>query len=185
MRQLKVCPDSSASTTWDYAALLWNHYRVARPKRCHHSQTSRTQSPLNPFYTWCNMLLTGLHHSPVVSISLLIPSNSSILSLHFPPMLPSLTCTRLRGNHHHHLFKSLTAEIKSSPLLWNEALKTLTGTNWGQQKENILAITYIYVTYPVLFHVYSSHMVPQHLTIPYSEISNYPKLCLPHSHRLR
>ena len=32
-----------------------------RPKCCHHSQTSNVQSntPLNPFYIWCNMLLTG------------------------------------------------------------------------------------------------------------------------------
>ena len=75
--------------------------RDAGPKRCHNSQTSRAQSPLNPFYTWCNMLLTGLHNSLVVSIPLLLPSNSSILSFFFPPPFPPLllTCTRVRGNH--------------------------------------------------------------------------------------
>ena len=73
------------------------------PKHCHYPQTSRAQSPLNPFYTWCNILLTGLHHSLIVSIPLLLPSNFSILPLHLPPLFPSFTCTtRVRGNHHHH-----------------------------------------------------------------------------------
>ena len=60
------------------------------------------QSPHDLFYTWCNMLLTGLYHSPLVSIPLLLSSNSSILLLHLLFFLPSLTCTRVRGNHHHH-----------------------------------------------------------------------------------
>ena len=51
------------------------------PKCCHHSQTCRAQSALNPFHTWY-MLLTGLHRSSVVSIPLLLPSNSSIPPLH-------------------------------------------------------------------------------------------------------
>ena len=47
--------------------------------------------PTQPFYTWCNMFLTGLHHSPVVSIPLFLLSNSSILPFHlfpfpFPPL---------------------------------------------------------------------------------------------------
>merc|ERR1719452_382199 len=62
----------------------------------------RAQSPLNHFYTWCSMLLPGVHHSPVVSVPLLLCSNSSILPLHLPPLLPSLTYTRVMGNHHHH-----------------------------------------------------------------------------------
>ena len=45
------------------------------------------------------MLLSELHHFPVVRIPLLLPSNSSILPLHLPPLLPSLTCTEVRGNH--------------------------------------------------------------------------------------
>ena len=73
---------STGSAAWDYVNLLCNLYRDVGPKRCHHSQTSRAKSPLNPSYTWGNMLLTELHHSPVVS-SLLLPSNSSIL----PPLL--------------------------------------------------------------------------------------------------
>ena len=76
-----------------YAGLLCNLYnlswrdRDAGPKRCHYS-------PLNSFYTWCSILLTGLHHSPVVSIPLLLPSNFSIVLLHRPPLLISLMCTR-------------------------------------------------------------------------------------------
>ena len=69
--------------TWNYAGHLYNPYRDAGPKLCHHSQTSRAQSPLNPFYTWCNMLLTELPHSPVVSIPLPLLSNSP---LSFPPL---------------------------------------------------------------------------------------------------
>ena len=44
---------------------------------------------------------------------------------------------------------------------------------------------HLYVTYPISFHVRSSHMVPQHFTIHYSETPNYPKLCPPDSHWLR
>ena len=61
------------------------------------------------------MLLIGLHHLPVVSIPLLLPLNSSMISLHLPPLLPFLTCMIIRGNHHHHhhvLFKRMT--FKSS-----------------------------------------------------------------------
>ena len=64
--------------------------RDASIKRCHYPQISRAQSPLNPFYTWCNMLLTLFYHSPIVSIPLLLPSNSSILPFTFPLYLPSL-----------------------------------------------------------------------------------------------
>ena len=60
----------------------------------------RAQSPLNPFYTWCKMFLTGLHNSPVVSI----PSSqhdSEHEFFHTPPSSPSspsfLTCTRVRA----------------------------------------------------------------------------------------
>ena len=52
---------------------------------------------------WC-MLLTGLHHSPVVSIPLLLSTNSSIFPLHLPPLLISLVCTRVRCNYHHQPF---------------------------------------------------------------------------------
>ena len=45
-----------------------------------HTKTSRAITPLNHFYTWCNTLLTGLHHSLAVSISFLLPSNSSKLT---------------------------------------------------------------------------------------------------------
>ena len=98
MRRLKGCPDGSASTAWDIAGLLCNLYSLGHlydPKRCHHSQTSRAQYPLNLFYTWCNMLLTIFHHCSMVSFLFLLPSYSFIL----PLPLPTLTCTRLMGNH--------------------------------------------------------------------------------------
>ena len=61
----------------------------------HNANTSRAQYPLNPFYTWCNMLLTGLHNSSVVSITLLLHSNSSILSFTSPLSYPSLGAREL------------------------------------------------------------------------------------------
>ena len=99
MRRLEGCTDATATTAWNYAGLLCNLYRDAGPKRCHLYQTSRAQSSLNPFYTWCDILPSGLHHLPVVSIPFLLLSYSSIL--HLPPLSPFLTCTRVRGNHHH------------------------------------------------------------------------------------
>ena len=97
MKLLKWCLDGSTSTAWDYAGLMCNLYREAGLKRCHHSQTSRVQSTFNPFYTCCWLGCT---------IPLLLPSNSSILSLQLLPLLPSLTCARVRGNRHQG--KSLT-----------------------------------------------------------------------------
>ena len=95
LRQLKGCPEGSASTAWKYVGLLCNLYRDSGPKRCQYSQTTRTQSPLNPFYTWSNMLLTALHHSTVVS--------TPLKYLHTPPSSSSLTCTRVRGNRNNNV----------------------------------------------------------------------------------
>ena len=70
MMRLKGFHDGSVSTTWDCAGLLCNLYslgyrdRDAVLSRCHHSQTSRAQSPLTIFYIWCNMLLTAALHPP-------------------------------------------------------------------------------------------------------------------------
>ena len=92
----------SASTAWDCAGLQCNpcnrscRARYAGPKHCHYSQTSRSQSPLNPFCTWY-LLLTGLHHSSVVSIPLLLPSNSSYSRLFFP-----LMGTTVMVNYYYH-----------------------------------------------------------------------------------
>ena len=75
LRRLRGCHNGSASTAWDYLGrghVTSLQFRLKRPqdagsKRCHVSQTSCAQSPLNTFYTWCNMLLTGwpiiAHHS--------------------------------------------------------------------------------------------------------------------------
>ena len=98
MRQLKGCPDSNASTAWDHPA-SFIVYSLGWRDRWMPAQNAATilkllvpNPPVNPFHTWCNMLLTGLHHSPVVSLTLLLlPSNTSII--------PSLTCMRVRGNH--------------------------------------------------------------------------------------
>jgi len=66
-------------------------------KRCHYSQTSCALSPphSSPFLIWCDILLTGSHHSTAISILILFHLNSSILP---PRLLP--TCTIVRGNHH-------------------------------------------------------------------------------------
>ena len=72
--------------TCDIISILWVKI---------YSQTFRAQSPLNPFWIWCNMLLTGLHHSPVVSIPLLLFSNSSILPFHFPLFFSPLRAREL------------------------------------------------------------------------------------------
>ena len=87
MKRLKGCTDGRTSTAWDYASLLCN-YRDAGLKRCHHSQTSRVQFPLNPIYICCNcnMLLTGLHHSPPLPLKFIITPPSAPAS----PSLPYL-----------------------------------------------------------------------------------------------
>ena len=72
------CPDGIASTAWEYASLLCNIYRDAGAKCCHHPETSHAQSPLISFYIQYNMLLTGLHHSSIVSIPLPLPSKPFI-----------------------------------------------------------------------------------------------------------
>ena len=114
MRHLKWCPDGSASTSWNYAGLLCNLYRDDGQKRYHHSKTSRAQSPLNPSHTWCNMLLTGLHHSPVVIISLLLPSNFSILPLQLILQRFLCTYTRYIRKTFHRYSYNVTAQCKYS-----------------------------------------------------------------------
>ena len=122
MWRINWCLDGSTSTAWDYAGLIYvgirdvglrrplqsrlKRLRYAIPKRCHYFQTPRVQPPLNPFYTWCNMLLTRLHHFSVVGI-VLLPWNSSTL-----PPVHSFACTRatliknpfLRSNEHNHSY---------------------------------------------------------------------------------
>ena len=67
-----------------YASLLCNLYRNAGLKRCYYFQTSRAQSPFNSFYIWCNMLLTGLHHSPPLPFKFFHSPFISFLC--FPPL---------------------------------------------------------------------------------------------------
>jgi len=77
LTETKACINRSSAfltKTWTFS-----HYLTI------HSQTSGAKSPLNPSYTWLNVLI-GLHYSPVVNIPLLLPSNSSILPLHLPPL---------------------------------------------------------------------------------------------------
>ena len=94
MSRLKECPDGRCPDL----------FRDSGPKRCHHSQTSRTQSPLNPLYIWCNMMLTGLHHSSQPAF----PSSSPQILSYSPftshLFFSHLTCTRVRGNHNNNNF---------------------------------------------------------------------------------
>ena len=60
------------------------------------------------------------------------------------------------------------------------------GPYWYQLGSAKINYTYhLCVPYTVPFHVCSSRMVTQHLTIPHSETPSYAKLYPPHSHRLR
>ena len=91
--------------SWEYAGLLWNLYKSrlkipgCQPKML--SLFSNLLCPINPFHTWCNMLLTGTHHFTVISNPLLLPSHSSIIPLQHPPLHYPLASTRVRDNHHH------------------------------------------------------------------------------------
>ena len=90
-------PDGSRSTACDYASLLCILYRDAGPKRCHHSQTSRAQSPLTPFThvaDWIVPFPRSQYYSPP-SFKL-----SPYLRLFLPSLPPSRTRTRFMGNHH-------------------------------------------------------------------------------------
>ena len=79
MKRLKGCLDGSTSTAWNYAGLMFNLYRDAGLKHCHHYQTSLAHSPFNPFHTWCNMLL-GCTIPPLSAI----PSSSPQIPPHSP-----------------------------------------------------------------------------------------------------
>ena len=103
-----------------------------------HSQTSRAKSPLNHFYTWCNMSLTGLHHSSEVSIPLLLPSNSFIFPLHIPPLLLSLMCTRVRGNHHHHPCVVGSPVVKAAQFPFFNCLSKLDFIVLSKLKRNLI-----------------------------------------------
>ena len=95
MRRRKECPDGSASLTVG----LRRHPVYPLP--------GCRLKTLPPFYNLsCQIPTQHLLHMvqhvadrvaplPVVGIPLLLPSNSYIL-LHLPPLLPTLTCTRVR-----------------------------------------------------------------------------------------
>ena len=109
MRRMKRCPDGSASTS---VGLHWSPVQPlpgCRPKTLPTFPNLSCPIPSQPLL---QMLLTGLHHSTVVSIPLLLllPSKSSIFPLHFPPLLLSLMCTRVRSNYHHHQRRLNTPE---------------------------------------------------------------------------
>ena len=84
MRRLKVCPDGSAFTAWDYALLLCYLYSIGwRDRYSQYSWALPLFSSLScPIPT--QPLLHIVQHVAVVSIPLLLPSNSSILSLQLP-----------------------------------------------------------------------------------------------------
>ena len=93
-RRLNGCPDGSACTAWDYACLLCNFYRDAGLKHCHHTYTSRAQSPLNPFYTccWPSCTIPRSQHSPPPP-----PLKFFHTLPYLPSIFPSFTCTRVRS----------------------------------------------------------------------------------------
>ena len=102
MRRLKGCPDGNASTAWDYADLLCNHYRDADSKCCRYSYTSRAQSPLKHFLhivqhvaDWV-VLFSRSQHFPSSSLKFIHTNPSP------HPLLSFLTCTRVGGNYHYH-----------------------------------------------------------------------------------
>ena len=73
---------------WKGVTSQWTSFwkQIPCPKY-DNSQTSRAKSPLNPLYTWCIMLLTGLHLSPPPPLK-------------FSPLSPPpLRCTKVMGNH--------------------------------------------------------------------------------------
>ena len=99
--RLKGCPDGSASIS---AGL--HRYPVyllpgCRLKTLLKFSNFSCQIPTQPLLHMVHMFMTGLHHSPVVSIPLHIITNSFIFPLHLPPLLLCLMCTRVRGNYHH------------------------------------------------------------------------------------
>ena len=87
--------EAASLRAWDYACLLWNlcslgwRDRNAVPKRCYYCQSSRSQSPLNPFAHGATYCWLWLHHPPVVNILLLLPPilpySSFTSTLFFPP----------------------------------------------------------------------------------------------------
>ena len=91
-------------TVWTKTVLTKTKWTKAGLDEKLWTKTRWTKTARTPFYTWCNMFLTGLHHSPVVSIPLLLPSNSSTLPLFLPPLF----ARHLRFNHHHHYLYNIS-----------------------------------------------------------------------------
>ena len=81
---------------WSFPSALKLQKQTAK-KQKNNEHITKTQSPLNSYCIWYNTLLTGLHHSPVVSIPLLLLWNSTILPFHLPlPFsFPSLRARKL------------------------------------------------------------------------------------------
>ena len=86
-KRLTGCPNGSVLQRGTMPTLMYPR-PGCRPKTLPPFSNLSCPIPIKHFYTWCNMLLTGLHRSPVVIIPLFLPSNSYILSLHLPPLLP-------------------------------------------------------------------------------------------------
>ena len=94
------------------------------------------------------------------STHLQVTLNSSILPLERTHCTLAVTFDR------HFKFNAHIKSLVTRALPRINILKTPTGTNWGQKMETILY--HLYVPHSVPFHACSSHLVPQHLTIPYS-----------------
>ena len=102
----------------------------------------------------------NLYNHPQVTL------NNSILPLERTPCILGVTFDpHFKSNAH---VKSVVARAS----LRTNILKALADTNWDHHTYHL------YVPYPVPFHVCSSHLVPQHLTIPYSKTPRYPNRSL-------
>ena len=105
------------------------------------------QTHSNHFFTWCNMFLSGLHHSPVVRFPLFIPSNSSMLLLHLPSHFSSPLHVQEIGWFIIRLFNQVETEIylhynittnykDNSTIIWyNNTSLYKTSFNFVRQKQ--------------------------------------------------
>ena len=110
---------------WDYAGILCNLQSSVgdrgnwdKPLPLFSNLSRPNSSSLNLFFIWCNIFMSGSHHSPIVSIPLFLPSNSSTFHLHTPP--PSLLfpmCMRARDNHHDN--QHLEIKLRMSKIFFN------------------------------------------------------------------
>ena len=109
--RLKWCPDGSATIS----VRLRRHPMYLLPGcRCKTLPTFSNlscQIPTQPLLHMVQDIADWVAPFPIVSIPLLLPSNSSTFLFHLPRLLLSYMCTRVKGTYHHH-------PIEGDPILW-------------------------------------------------------------------